>query len=821
MLICFICKQEVHAKKVKDLFDHLRNDHSVYEKYNRYACMQGQCCRSFANRYTYAKHIEMCHHDDLNDNIYGSENEANACTNYTSLCAENNIHVRDLQNLKVTMKSAEIDFDLTKLAMHFVSKAKSKVTSLNNVRHLVISCQALIGEIIEDLQNELRKIPNLNKEQIIEKISAKLDTYKNPFNGIETDYGQINYLKKSNAFVKPKPYVIGSKPQNAVDKFKRFSKPKRLKITGQYVSISGTIKALNKHTDLITRAVKNTRNAHNILSTFFDGSFYANHPLNKHDTIFIRLYGDDFEPANPLGSRKTNYKIGSIYYQFESLPSYMLSKTENMFLALCYHSNDVKEYGWERVLRPLINELLNLETKGIKLDINGQIITYKVAISVVTGDNLFLNSILGFVESFMATYSCRHCVIPRYEYQLSHTEIETLMRTVVSYNNAVKDGIVNNAPEMGIKSGCALNQLLHFHAVLNGAQDVMHDIFEGICNYDMTLICKSLIEKGYLSVATLNHRIQNFDYGYHEVKNKPPVIIAFDKSTLPFDAVQMWCFTRIVSLAVGDLIPEDDDVWSMYNALLSILDIILAPGVFEAHLQYLTVLINEYFDLHTSIFPNETLKNKHHNLLHYPGLIRKFGSLLRYNCTRFESKHQRSKKLIHVTGNYKNVPKTLAMRHQHDVAFRLMKPLNDSNLEIGSGSVIVLNDLPNGRIINDCLGNVGMYFELYHASWIKLQGTKYEENCCVVMSVSENGPVFLQVLDILVRLQGEIVWLFGEKLRTYYFDEHYHAWRVAWSWPKEYCGLHPSELNYFLPVAVTKITKNTTSAHYVALRHAI
>ena len=87
------------------------------------------------------------------------------------------------------MKSAEIDFDLTKLAMHFISKAKSKVTSLNNVRHLVISCQALIGEIIEDLQNELRKIPNLNKEQIIEKIFAKLDTYKNPFNGIETDYG--------------------------------------------------------------------------------------------------------------------------------------------------------------------------------------------------------------------------------------------------------------------------------------------------------------------------------------------------------------------------------------------------------------------------------------------------------------------------------------------------------------------------------------------------------------------------------------------------------------------------------------------------------
>jgi len=81
-----------------------------------------------------------------------------------------------------------------------------------------------------------------------------------------------------------------------------------------------------------------------------------------------------------------------------------------------------------------------------------------------------------------------------------------------------------------------------------------------------------------------------------------------------------------------------------------------------------------------------------------------------YYCVlRFESKHQRCKKLLHISGNYKNVLKTCAFRHQHDVAFRCLMPQETlSDVVVGTGSVVTLSELSDGCEINNCLGNVGM-----------------------------------------------------------------------------------------------------------------
>lgn len=56
----------------------------------------------------------------------------------------------------------------------------------------------------------------------------------------------------------------------------------------------------------------------------------------------------------------------------------------------------------KRVLRPLVNELKYLQLPGIELQINIQLLNYKAVIIALTGDNLFLNGILGYVESFTA-----------------------------------------------------------------------------------------------------------------------------------------------------------------------------------------------------------------------------------------------------------------------------------------------------------------------------------------------------------------------------------------------------------------------------------
>ena len=89
----------------------------------------------------------------------------------------------------------------------------------------------------------------------------------------------------------------------------------------------------------------------------------------------------------------------------------------------------MKTYGWEAVLKPLINELKILETRGINLTIDGIETNFKVILSFVTGDNLFLNSILGFVESFSAHHPCRQCLVSKDKFDECFDEDANLVRT--------------------------------------------------------------------------------------------------------------------------------------------------------------------------------------------------------------------------------------------------------------------------------------------------------------------------------------------------------------------------------------------------------
>lgn len=76
----------------------------------------------------------------------------------------------------------------------------------------------------------------------------------------------------------------------------------------------------------------------------------------------------------------------------------------------------------------------------------------------------------------------------------------------------------------------------------------MHDLLEGLCNYDMSSILRNFIlEFKYFNLETLNNRIQFFDYGPSEIKNRLPLIAELSlkskNSTIcKMSASEMWCF---------------------------------------------------------------------------------------------------------------------------------------------------------------------------------------------------------------------------------------------------------------------------------------
>lgn len=627
---------------------------------------------------------------------------------------------------------------------------------------------------------------------------------KKTFKKMDTAYMQNKYFKERGLLVEPKEYTIGVRQSYHTDKRMGMNAPRIEVSTGQFISIREMLQAYLKNEDYAKMATDSKEHDGSVLKSYFDGKKWQRERTDN--TINLRFYGDDIEPANPIGSHKTLYKIGCIYYQCESLPNWLLSKTENTLLALCYYAEDVKDFGWEKVLAPLLRELKHLEEHGLAVQLGSAEMNFKVCVSVFTGDNLFLNSILGFVESFSANFPCRHCIVPKADFQTTFIESASSIRTRELHEEHVKAASVS---QTGVKANCALNILESFHSANNYVQDVMHDIFEGVCTYDMRLICRHIIDSGYVTLQVLNSRIQSFNFGYYEMKDKPPLLTksVFENEQLSMDAVQAWCFVRVFSLAVGDLIPSHDRIWTFYLTLRQIMDIICAPEVYIKELDMLTVLIAEYLEIRKSLFPAQSLKNKHHHMIHYPRLISEAGPLSRFWCLRFEAKHQRPKKLMHMTGNFKNVAKSIAMRHQLDFAYVLMRRSSEllayKKLVVGPGSVTKLQEFQDGSVVNDVLGNIGMHCEILHAKWIEFNGVRYKPGFCVLTAVQEDILFFVKICYIFVR-NDDIVWMYGLRLQSKGFNAHYHAWEVCEFQPRQFTFADPKCLRYPFPLAITE-----------------
>lgn len=80
--------------------------------------------------------------------------------------------------------------------------------------------------------------------------------------------------------------------------------------------------------------------------------------------------------------------------------------------------------------------------------------------------------------------------------------------------------------QYGINQNSVLNQLSYFH-VCDGSllPDVMHDILEGLLQYEMKLLLHVMIEEeGYFSLDYFNSCLDNLELGYMESKSRPTLI---------------------------------------------------------------------------------------------------------------------------------------------------------------------------------------------------------------------------------------------------------------------------------------------------------
>jgi hypothetical protein len=209
--------------------------------------------------------------------------------------------------------------------------------------------------------------------------------------------------------------------------------------------------------------------------------------------------------------------------------------------------------------------------------------------------------------------------------------------------------------ETGVKRPCILNSLSNWHVTKNFAGDLMHDFLEGVGQYEVKSVLYQLImvEKLF-SLAKLNSRIAFFGYGCTDKKARPTAISKLgnllDRNlSLKQRAMQFYCLFRLLPLMIGDLVPAGNAYWELYLELREIADLLFAQ-------RWTVAMIESY----KTLYADHLL----HFLLHYGTFAANNGPPCKIMVSSEEMKGNFFKRQSHIMCNFRNVPLSLAQKHQ-------------------------------------------------------------------------------------------------------------------------------------------------------------
>lgn len=424
-----------------------------------------------------------------------------------------------------------------------------------------------------------------------------------------------------------------------------------------------------------------------------------------------------------------------------------------------------------------MDEINYLQKEGITFKIDNSEITIYFALGLLLGDNLALNSALGYVSSFRANYSCRFCTILK---TLAETDCRIRPELQRKPEHYIEDVAIMNPSVTGIRELSIWSKVEYFNVYSNYCSDDLHDIKLGVLKYGMGhVVHQYVIVRKIFSLRTLNERIECFNYRNNGFKNKPPLLSVDEvkQRKIKMSASEIQTFFICFAFYVGDLVPYDD-LWSYYIILRKIVDFINAKYLQRGAAKLLEALTTEHHRLYQEIF-DDTLKQKFHNMLHYCQILLMSGPPHHLNCLRYESKNRFLKLIASATSSRKNILYSMAVKEQLNLYYRLISKRGlEEYVLMGSASPISnIACLDFYQLFSMSLPTEFRY-NIVEVSWIEKTGIRYSTNSCVILSIdSEFLPLFGTITNIICNEIGDIC-LICEMWNTVGYDEKLHAYEV-------------------------------------------
>jgi hypothetical protein len=833
MLFCFRMIQCAYCRSELENFNsykvHLKILHNKRTYGDKLICGQNGCILDYTSFQSLKNHcirhhgVSHCNQLDNSeqhvDKLFGVTITNDALLMDTA-CAENS-----RQSPPTLMEKMSRNGDVLHEAAVFISRLRNHLTlSLSTSQEIINICSDMIQSIMSDVTDQVADV--LKKHNIDETDSVALFDYlnrlKKPFSNLDTCYKQNKYFESKGLYIAPTSFSINQAVEPVITESAVYSRTKLL--TGEYISQQSCLKAILSLPGVFSQVESYLKSepSDGLICDFKDAALWKTHPLRlkyEHcdDTLVIPVFDfyDDIEVANPLGSHATIHKLGAKYTIVKGFKPWHNSRLENILLNTLVYAADRTAYTNSAAFDAYITEMHQLESRGFKLDIDGKSYTVFVVLVQVTGDNLGLNGVLGFVESFSAGYPCRLCKLHRDDFSTQIMECDNLLRNRESYAIDIEQ---RNPSESGIKEECCYNKIGSYHVCENVYCDIMHDLFEGVCRYVLQKLLKYFIfDKKFFSYTTLATRMKFFKFDHSSVPSCPSERTIKEES-FHMGAIEMLNVVLGLPLIIGSFVPEGDKCWNVFLLLRQVVLISMGLSFSLDELKYMGTVVAEFIHEYCIVFQsNATIK--FHNLTHYPSIIRSLGPMYNMWCMRCEAKHAKLKKVAVSSGCFKNVCKTAAVRHQMCLADRLVsqKGLDDDEVTVTRCDNIMLCDLLDGEMLSSVLGNYGLYREIFRCNQCSFNGTEYNVGDIIITGADDLMPVFVQITHVFLNDALELM-LVCKTLLTVAYNAHYQAYQVSET--SENISIAVSKMGSLLspwPLAC----RNVDNTKFVSLRHKL
>lgn len=630
-----------------------------------------------------------------------------------------------------------------------------------------------------------------NTATVVEKILSLCEVGESLRRKVQSSFEKINSIHKFESllskkcnFVKPKQIVV----YDSIDTVLEHGEPQLARVKEKLVimPIKHNLQSFFSLPNVLDDAIAymDGLEKSNELTHFTQGELWKQirSQYAKEDIVLpLVLYGDDFEPDNSLGGNSGTNKQMGIYYSILALPQHLLASPDFVFPAIL-HPSRIKAMsgGINRCLRDLIDVFKDLEQNGIIVGDEENQRTVYLVLSLVIGDNLALNELLGFSKSFSSNYFCRFCMASKIETKTDVIIRNEKLRTPDLHKLHLEQ---NNAKETGVYDESIFHKLKCFDVTTNFYADIFHDVFEGVARYEVSAILDYYIfKKKICTLFTFNQLMTQFDYGETEMSTVPKEFTEtqIKKQNLRMTGAQMKTFLHFIPLILGHLIiPTDGDYkyWKFLTELVEIVDLLMESKVTMSYLQQLNILLKNHLETYIELFG--TLKPKHHFLLHYNMLLLQVGPLRNLMTFVFEQKNRHLKLYASVTNQRVNLSWSLMCK----AAYKFQKFMDEMSDGLPSCyscqkfKSITFGDLQQMDNINVLTENVqvGESDDIKEVLSIKYKNKLYKENYFILLKTTDKKDLYK--IKKIIEINNNY-YIIGQLLSVKQYSDHFKSYLV-------------------------------------------